>query len=82
MGVPVCIWGQGLSRPPSRFRNALRFALTSLATAAVYYTDGGRDYWLKRGIPAKKLFVAYNALDTDKQIRIREEMQPDALEAH
>jgi glycosyltransferase involved in cell wall biosynthesis len=81
-GVRVCIWGQGLSRPPSRLRNAMRFALTSLATAAVYYSDGGRDYWLKRKIPEEKLFVAYNALDTDKQIRIREEMKPEALEAH
>ena len=52
--IPVCIWGQGLSRPPSRFRDGLRFALTSLSTAAIYYTDGGRDYWQRKaGYPAR-----------------------------
>ena len=59
--IPVCIWGQGISRPPSRFRNALRYALTLLATSAVYYTEGGKEYWVKRGIPGEKLFVAYNS---------------------
>lgn len=70
--VPVIIWGQGISRPPSRFRDILRFILTTLASAAVYYSEGGRDYWVKQGIPSKKIFVAYNALDTDKQIQIRD----------
>jgi glycosyltransferase involved in cell wall biosynthesis len=80
--VPVCIWGQGLSRPPSKFRDALRFKLTSLATAALYYTDSGREYWAKRGIPREKLFVAYNSLDTDKQIQIRARTTPEELSAH
>jgi len=77
--VPVCIWGQGMSRPPSRFRNALRYALTSLATAALYYTEGGRQYWARRGIAPQKLFVAYNALDTDQQIAIRDRLTPGDL---
>ena len=80
--VPVCIWGQGLSRPPSRFRDILRFVLTSLSTAALYYTDEGRDYWIKRGIPKKKLFVAYNALDTDAQIKIRARTSQEELAAY
>jgi glycosyltransferase involved in cell wall biosynthesis len=80
--VPVCIWGQGLSRPPSRFRDALRYALTSLATAALYYTDSGKEYWIKRGISGEKLFVAYNALDTDNQIQIRSRTTPEDLAAH
>lgn len=79
--VPVCIWGQGLSRPPSRLRNALRYALTTLAKAAVFYSEGGKDYWIKRGIPAEKLFVAYNALDTDKQWGIRDALTPAVMSA-
>lgn len=79
LGVPVCIWGQGLSRPPSRMRTALRYALTRLAKAAVFYSEGGKDYWIRQGIPANKLFVAYNALDTDRQIRIRDSLTPDVM---
>ena len=48
-----------------------------MATAALYYTDRGRDYWVSKGIPSEKLFVAYNALDTDQQIRIRENLSRD-----
>jgi glycosyltransferase involved in cell wall biosynthesis len=81
MRVPVCIWGQGLSRPPGRFRDALRKALTRLATAAVYYTESGRDYWAARGIDTRKLFVAYNALDTVRQVAVRDQMDPAALES-
>jgi glycosyltransferase involved in cell wall biosynthesis len=80
--VPICVWGQGLSRPPSRFRDALRFALTALAGAALYYTDGGREYWARLGIPRQKLFVAYNAMDTEKQIRTRSGMTTADLAAH
>lgn len=78
--VPICIWGQGLSRPPSRLRTALRFALTSLAKAAVYYSEGGKSYWIKQGIPAEKLFVAYNALDTDTQRTIRASLTPAVMQ--
>jgi glycosyltransferase involved in cell wall biosynthesis len=79
--VPVCIWGQGLSRPPSRFRDGLRYGLTTLAGAALFYTDSGRDYWIQRGIPREKLFVAYNALDTDQQIQIRNGATAESLDA-
>jgi glycosyltransferase involved in cell wall biosynthesis len=79
--VPVCLWGQGLSRPPSRLRTALRYGLTSLAKAAVFYSEGGRAYWVKRGIAAKKLFVAYNALDTDRQLALRESLTPSVMAA-
>jgi len=61
-----------MSRPPSKFRNALRWLLTSLASAALFYSEGGKQYWIDRSIPDRKLFVAYNALDTNKQIQIRD----------
>ncbi len=72
VGVRICIWGQGISRPPNRLRNALRYLLTRLAHAAVYYSGGGKQYWVDRGIKSEKLFVAYNALDTSKQIQVRD----------
>lgn len=69
--VPICIWGQGMSRPPSNFRNSLRKLLTRLAKSAVYYSEGGKQYWVDRGISSRKLFVAYNALDTTIQLDAR-----------
>lgn len=77
--VPVCIWGQGMSRPPSKFRNTLRWLLTHLASAAVYYSEGGKQYWMDHGIPARKLFVAYNALDTNQQIKIRDTINQEDI---
>jgi glycosyltransferase involved in cell wall biosynthesis len=80
VSVPVIIWGQGLSRPPNRLRNMLRLSLTKLAAAAIYYTEGGKNYWKNRGIPPEKLFVAYNALDTDNQLLMRESLTQDDLD--
>ena len=77
--VPICIWGQGISRPPSAFRDTLRRWLTRLATSAVYYSEGGRQYWIDRGIQREKLFVAYNALDSTLQIRVRDTTTPEHL---
>jgi glycosyltransferase involved in cell wall biosynthesis len=53
-----------------------------LSTAALYYTESGRDYWAQRGIPQEKLFIAYNALDTDKQIQVQQQTTSDDLAAH
>lgn len=80
-GVPVCLWGQGMSRPATPLRDTLRRQLTRLAHAAVYYSEGGRRYWIERGIPAEKLFVAYNALDTEQQTKVREALAPAQLES-
>ena len=77
--VPLILWGQGISRPPTRFRDTLRYLLTSLTSAALYYTEGGKAYWVDRGIPKEKLFVAYNSLDTDKQIFTRENLSQNDL---
>lgn len=65
LGRKVCLWGQGISRPPSRLSWILRGMLFRLAHAVVFYTDDVRQMWLKRGVSAEKMFVAYNALDTD-----------------
>jgi len=78
--VPVIIWGQGISRPPSLLRNMLRLSLTKLARAALYYTEGGKNYWLKKGIPPEKMFVAYNALDTNAQITLRNSISQNDLD--
>jgi glycosyltransferase involved in cell wall biosynthesis len=45
--------------------------LLRLARAGIFYSEGVRDMWVKRGMPKQKLFVAYNALDTDMSERIR-----------
>jgi glycosyltransferase involved in cell wall biosynthesis len=58
----------------------LRLSLTKLAAAAIYYTEGGKNYWKNRGIPPEKLFVAYNALDTDNQLLMRESLTQDDLD--
>lgn len=78
--IPIIIWGQGLSRPPSNLRIFLRYHLTKLAKAAVYYTEGGKNYWVNKGINSEKLFVAYNSLNTDLQSEIRDNLSPTDIE--
>jgi len=71
LGRPVCLWGHGMPRRRTRLRTLLRRIMLRLATAAVFYTDSERDAWVARGLPARKLFVAYNATDTGRQEEAR-----------
>ncbi len=80
-GCKICLWGQGESRRyriPSQFFRAL---LMRLAHAVIFYTEGVRDKWIERGFRKDKLFVAYNALDTETASAIRERMTEKALES-
>jgi glycosyltransferase involved in cell wall biosynthesis len=70
----VVIWGQGLSKSPTFMRLQLRKLMIGLAHAVLFYTDGGREFWIRNGIDPKKLFVAYNTIDTQRIFAIKEQM--------
>jgi len=65
LGRKVCLWGHGKSYPPSRIAWFLRSIMFRLAHSVIFYTDGVRQEWMDDEIHKEKLFVAYNALDTD-----------------
>lgn len=65
LGKKVCLWGQGQSYPPNAFTWKLRKIMFRLADAVIFYTENVRNLWIQEGLEPKKLFVAYNSLDTD-----------------
>jgi glycosyltransferase involved in cell wall biosynthesis len=79
LGRRVVLWGQGLSKNPSALRNFFRKLMINLADAVLVYTDGGREFWIQNGIDPKKLFVAYNALDTKHIFEVKDSITKDDL---
>ena len=59
----LVLWGHGYGTTNPRFGDALRYASLRLADAAIFYSQFGKDRWVKRGIDSSKLFVAPNAID-------------------
>lgn len=84
LGAGTAIWGHFSSnnRPfdPSRWPDRYRVWLARHADAAVCYTDGIRNL-LRPHVPAEKLFVARNTLDTDRLFRLREGLEREGREA-
>jgi glycosyltransferase involved in cell wall biosynthesis len=74
-GVRVVVWGQGYSRhrlfrPDRRFRDWLHLLIVRASDAYVCYTEAIRET-LSRHVPADKLFVARNTLDTERLVELR-----------
>lgn len=77
----VVIWGQGLSKNPTRLRTAFRKILISLSDAVLLYTDGGKNFWIEQGVDPDKLFVAYNSIDTRRIFDVKKSVtQRDLIE--
>jgi glycosyltransferase involved in cell wall biosynthesis len=79
-GVRVILWGQAISKPDTPLRVWLRRQLMSRSDACLFYGDDARETWIGRGLPADKLFVAYNALDTDVQSELKARLGPAELQ--
>lgn len=62
---PIIWWGHGLSNTPSDFNIWLRLRMLKLADAAITYNDVMRERLIRLNVPAEKLFVARNSIDTN-----------------
>ena len=78
--VRVVVWGQGISKPETRVRVWLRRQLMNRSDACIFYGEDARETWVRRGLPENKLFVAYNALDTDVQLGLKNQFGPAELQ--
>lgn len=47
-------------------KRMVRVLVHSIGDANIVYSEGGRNYLVKYGIPKKKVFVAWNSIDTSK----------------
>ncbi|MCH7812852.1 MAG: glycosyltransferase family 4 protein [Planctomycetes bacterium] len=79
LGRSVCLWGHGDTLPPTKTSRVLRGIVLRLADAMVFYTESDRDQWIARGLRPEKLFVAYNAINTDEVSAIKARLTPDEL---
>ena len=76
----VCLWDHGVSLKRHRLADGMLGIMIRLASAMVFYTEEGRDFWRKRGIPAEKMFVAYNFLDTMASTDMLQTVSQERLE--
>jgi glycosyltransferase involved in cell wall biosynthesis len=74
VGCRVCLWGHGKGSLNGSFAKIFRKFFMNLADALVFYSDSAWDSWCGAGIPPKKMFVAYNALDTEESAQVRSEI--------
>ena len=74
----IILWGH--QEADTKMKSILRGLQFRLADAILFYTEGTRDAWIKMGIKPGKLFVAYNALDTDKIERVKSELNQETLQ--
>lgn len=63
--VPVVLWGHGYSKSPNAWRNRLRNLPVLLASKVLLYDRQTREQLIDAGLPAEKLHVADNGLDSD-----------------
>lgn len=67
----VILWGHGCSPRDGRMAKRIRPWMMRLADALIVYSDGGKKRSVEAGVPAKKIFIAPNSLDTAKMEKIR-----------
>ncbi|HBA86937.1 MAG TPA: hypothetical protein DCZ75_02805 [Geobacter sp.] len=77
LGRKVCLWGHGKGSLNGTVARWFRKLFMNSADALVFYSDAAKKAWQQSGIPKEKMFVAYNALDTDQSARIRTEISGD-----
>ena len=74
LGLRVCLWGHGKGSLTGNAAQWFRKVFMNMSDALVFYSDAAREAWGQYGIANEKMFVAYNALDTDEAAQIRSEI--------
>lgn len=67
LNLPVILWGHGFSsrlNSPQWVRR-LRVWWAHQADAVIFYSDKGKQDFVRAGLPANKLFVAHNSIDLE-----------------
>jgi glycosyltransferase involved in cell wall biosynthesis len=84
-GIATIGWSKGIPQDPSKSESAIKRGLQktilSLCDTLVLYGEISREYFLKLGFPAERMFVAQNTIDT-RRIASEESvsrLQADAL---
>jgi glycosyltransferase involved in cell wall biosynthesis len=64
--IPFIIWWHGVGQQSLRWLNPLRLAWARRASALIFYDSERPRWFVERGVPLEKVFVAWNSVDTDR----------------
>jgi glycosyltransferase involved in cell wall biosynthesis len=76
----IILWGHGISTRDGRATVKLRKIMMQLAHANIVYSESGKERATREGLQSKKLFVAYNALDTERSKALKNKIGITELE--
>lgn len=74
-GKNIIFWGHGFFSPENTLKNKLRKKFFSLSSASYLYGCRARDVAEKIGFNSEKIYVGFNSLDYETQIKIRERLE-------
>lgn len=77
--IPLIEWTQGVTKPESGLKWALRKFYMKWAKAHLLYGNFARDFYVAHGFKKEEVFVVYNSLDYDKQVVIRENITDEDI---
>jgi len=80
LGRHVCLWGHGISNRSGYIKEKFQKIMMKLADSIILYSEAAKKTSIEQGIAPDKLFVAYNALDTDTSKAIKEKATPDRIQ--
>lgn len=73
------LWTHGWYGDESRLKVILKKLFFNLSDGVLLYGNYAKNLMIKEGFNAEKLHVVYNSLDYDRQLKIREKVQPSKI---
>lgn len=70
LGIPRIIWGHGLLEEEKGLKWLIRKSFYMLADAQLLYGHHAKELLINKGFDSTRLFVVYNSLDYDNQVKI------------
>lgn len=80
-GKRVLMWTHGYLKEEKNFKGWIREKFYSLADGLLLYGNRSRELLIARGFNPDNLWVVYNSLDFDNQIKIFEKTTPEFLQS-
>lgn len=66
LGIKIIWWGHGIGPSRRRLSKILRLWLCRFADAIIFYDGKNAKQFISWGVPNKKVFIAWNSIDTDE----------------
>lgn len=81
-GKGVFMWSHGFIRDEKGFKGWLRKTFYKLADCMLLYHERAKEIMARKGFKPGNLYVIYNSLDYDIQVKIRKALDRQKIDAH